>query len=484
MRRTERAAWDLFAATPGDSTMAAPRMQNLERRIAAIFGLVIAGLLGLGVLVVASALRNAASFREVDEATRVLRAAEDVLIDLLNIQTATRGYLLTGEESFLTPYRDGMEDMPKALLELEDAVAIKPSHHSRVARIRALEQRLAEIIETRLAARRARNFELEAMRANLREGKELMDALRAEIVAIENAERAILRHRSAVAREGAGEMLYLMAALGFAALGAVAFAGYRATREIRARAHSEAQLRELNNELESRVQRRTAELTHTAHRLQSLSHQLLTIQENERRRLAQELHDEIGQAMTAVKISLQTLQRSPPASTALPASLNKAVEITARCLEQTRSLSLNLRPPMLDDLGLGVALHWLVSRHVGGPKVHLRENLDDARLSPELEIACFRTAQEALANALKHARATTIEVSVQRQGRSLMLAVSDDGVGFDYGAAKARAVQEGTSLGLIGLEERVSFAGGSLHLTSQRGRGTQLRAEFPLAFPA
>jgi len=219
-------------------------------------------------------------------------------------------------------------------------------------------------------------------------------------------------------------------------------------------------------------------------RLQSLSSRLLDIQETERRQLARELHDEIGQALTAAKINLQSLQRYPD-PTAVAPRLADSVRIVERALQQVRSLSLSLRPPLLDDLGLAAALRWLVdeSAHRTGMRVELRNDVSESRFDAATEIACFRIVQEALNNVAKHSGARNIVVELQVQHEDLHARVLDDGAGFAVAIARRRAVG-GASLGLLGMEERATLAGGDIEWTSGPGRGTEVHAWFPLNWTA
>jgi PAS domain S-box-containing protein len=216
-------------------------------------------------------------------------------------------------------------------------------------------------------------------------------------------------------------------------------------------------------------------------RLQNLSRRLLTIQETERRSLARELHDEIGQALTATKINLQALERFPnPAM--LASRLRDANSIVERALEQVRSLSLELRPPLLDDLGLPAALRWLLDQHArrSGLGVQFVSDAFEGRLAAEVETACFRIAQQGLTNVEKHAGARTVTVELRRVEDALHLHVRDDGAGFDVPAARARAMHGG-SLGLLSMEERAALADGGIEWTSAPGCGTDVHAWFALA---
>ncbi len=230
--------------------------------------------------------------------------------------------------------------------------------------------------------------------------------------------------------------------------------------------------------------RRASDALGNAHaRLQSLSRRLLTIQETERRSLARELHDEIGQALTATKINLQALERFPDPAT-LGSRLRDANSIVERAIEQVRSLSLKLRPPLLDDLGLPAALRWLLDQHArrSGLRVQFVSDPFEGRLAAEVETAGFRIVQQALTNVEKHAGTRAVTVELRRVGDALHLHVRDDGRGFDVPAAHARAVHGG-SLGLLSMEERAALAGGGIEWTSAPGRGTDVHAWFALAPP-
>lgn len=225
-----------------------------------------------------------------------------------------------------------------------------------------------------------------------------------------------------------------------------------------------------------------AELSSTSARLQQLSRRLLQVQELERRHIARELHDEIGQVLTVAKIHLQSATFAPEASSILP-QIEEPIALLDRLLKQVRSLSLDLRPPLLDDLGLVHALHWLVQQHQGRPNtphVHLTTDPLLGRCDPTLETTCFRIAQEALTNALRHAHAKNVHIALSLQDNTLRLAVRDDGIGFDAAAARVRAERSG-SLGLLGMHERASLAGGTLSLLSAPDRGTEVEAIFPLS---
>jgi two-component system sensor histidine kinase UhpB len=229
------------------------------------------------------------------------------------------------------------------------------------------------------------------------------------------------------------------------------------------------------------LRRAMDELGAARERLQGLSRRLLEVQESERKSLARELHDDIGQSLTALKLNLEALQRGRNGA-ALESRVQEALETTQHTLARVRQISLSLRPPQLDDLGLAAALRSHLDRQatLGGFTPHPEIQDFPVRLPPEVETACFRVAQEAVNNIVRHARARNVWLQLVVDGERLVLGVRDDGAGFDVEAAQRRAAL-GASLGVVSMAERAALAGGTLHIDSAPGQGTGVRAAFPLA---
>lgn len=212
-------------------------------------------------------------------------------------------------------------------------------------------------------------------------------------------------------------------------------------------------------------------------RLASLSRRVLDVQEVERRAIARELHDEIGQSLTAMKLMLQRHREADGCSATAP--IDELIGVADHTLQQVRGLSLDLRPSMLDHLGLPATLRWYVDREAerAGYVATCRIEPEDLRVDAALDTPIFRIAQEALTNVARHAQATTVDVALTADGRQIELSIRDNGRGFDVAAARERA-RRGESLGLLGMEERAVLAGGSLNIQSGPS-GTALRAAFP-----
>ena len=217
-------------------------------------------------------------------------------------------------------------------------------------------------------------------------------------------------------------------------------------------------------------------LQHANAQLHVLSRRLFQVQEDERRSLARELHDRIGQELTAVKIDLQTTQRLME-PVAMARRLEEAIAVLERLVQQARELSLELRPALLDDLGLVPALRWYLDQQAqpaGFRATFFAEQVVE-RVEAAVETTCFRVAQEALTNIIRHAHAHTVSLELHPTKGSLHLVVRDDGIGFDVATA-----QQGVSSGLLGMRERVGLLGGELDCKSAPGRGTEIHSFLPL----
>ena len=213
--------------------------------------------------------------------------------------------------------------------------------------------------------------------------------------------------------------------------------------------------------------------------LQMFSRQLIEAQEDERRRISRELHDQIGQILTAVKMNLYTVQQFCKMSEA-ESYVKDNIEAVDEALRLVRDLSVDLRPPVLDDLGLVTALRWYADRYSKRTGLNVEVIIDlpdhNERFSRERETACFRIAQQALNNIARHAQASQVQVELVKDENGLVLTVKDNGVGFD---PNKRALRTAT-LGLVSMQERAHAAGGALEIKSARSKGTEVRFTLPL----
>jgi two-component system sensor histidine kinase UhpB len=213
-------------------------------------------------------------------------------------------------------------------------------------------------------------------------------------------------------------------------------------------------------------------------RFRSLVQRVWRAQEEERRRLARELHDGVGQTLTALKNQLERTRRTANLPAAVRSALAGAVEESNRALEETRELSRRLRPAVLDDLGLVAALHWLARRLRERAGLRVETELDGfegVRVAPDLETLLFRIAQEGLTNVLKHAGVDRARLRLRASGGRVLLGVEDDGRGLPADATAAVAA----GFGVRAMRERVQAWGGRLVLRSAPGAGTSIEVDLP-----
>lgn len=209
-----------------------------------------------------------------------------------------------------------------------------------------------------------------------------------------------------------------------------------------------------------------------------LARKLVQAQETERKSLSRELHDEIGQTLTALGMELASIDMTRAAEpSAFRERLDEAKRLNAEAMRSVRGLAMGLRPSMLDDLGLEPALQWQgreFSRHTGVPStVQVEGDFDD--LDDQVRTCIYRVVQEALTNCARHAQASHVEVSVTKQSENVQVVIKDDGMGFDVGK-KTR-----TGMGLIGMKERVQSLSGELTIASSKDGGTAVTLSIPVA---
>jgi signal transduction histidine kinase len=211
--------------------------------------------------------------------------------------------------------------------------------------------------------------------------------------------------------------------------------------------------------------------------LRRLSNQLILVQEEERRTISRELHDEVGQVLTGLRMELGTLTNGSP-DEVFRFRLQSVKQLTEKALLSVRNLALLLRPSMLDDLGLEPALRWQAkefSHRTGVPvSVTIQSSLE--RFPEPIRICLYRIIQEALTNCAKHAKAHRVALTIKVEGAVVFASVEDDGIGFD-----AQHLQQTQGLGLLGMGERVRALQGHVTVTSRRGRGTLVNLSLPVA---
>jgi signal transduction histidine kinase len=427
------------------------------------------------------------------EGQQVLEVIADARTALADIQNGNRGYTIEGTEESLAPYRQGRANIAATTARLRTMLKDTPEQQAHLADFeRLLQARLdtaAQIVEAR------RTGGVEAVGRIIGSGAPAreMANLRSVLDAMSREQDAIFRERaheqqatlSALATWVTGVTFLLLPGLGL--LYAQTRRRYAAQQRV---AQSEAELRSLNERLEGEVALRTrelrdanSELERAQLRLQKLSARIVEYQEQERRRLAYELHEEMAQSMSAIRIDLMRAQRGAVAG----GPLDDALALLDALIAQTREMVGRLRPKMLDDLGLADALDSELA-YVGkrnGWETRLRVEPDEFPPLPSaVATACFRVAQEALSNAARHAQAHRIDVGLRLQGPGLELTVQDDGVGFDPQQPHPDR-PDAESFGLAFMRERARQIDGLLEIgPGNNARGVRVRLQVPLAAAA
>jgi signal transduction histidine kinase len=456
-----------------------------------LLGFILAWLLvgGVGLISYQSLNQFVEASRAKSQTLEIFRRLDNLEMQLSLAERWQQLYCRDGEPNQLGAFQEKVELAGYASQALRNVAADSRQQLS-LTGLEPLITRRLELLQALINRKKSGTLDAAAQEKYANEGKDVEGEIRERITDMRRMEYRLQQDREDYSRTSA-ETATLVIFLGYLlAFLLVGVATLLIDREMTVRKRAQEDLRRALDDLEVRIQERTAELA-TANaalraeqeRLQILSRQLLYAQETERRRIARELHDEIGQVLTAVKINLQTLQR-----TAAPAghgSLQESIAIVDRAVQQVRNLSLDLRPSLLDDLGLVAALRWYVDRQSARAGYHGQVVADppDLTVPPEVATTCFRVAQEALTNVVRHAHAQRVRVELRREDGELRLVVRDDGKGFEVAAANRRAAR-GASLGLLGMQERVQLVGGRLELKSAPGSGTEVCVHLPLTPPA
>lgn len=221
--------------------------------------------------------------------------------------------------------------------------------------------------------------------------------------------------------------------------------------------------------------------------LRALNNRLTAVQEEKQKQLARELHDELGQALTAISMNLTAIEEELPANCepTIGKRLQDAILLTDQTLEQVRKLSLDLRPLMLDELGLVPALRSYAKQYAKRVDIKIKFECVglEQRLSSDIETALFRIVQEALTNVARHAQASQIHLHLRRKASSIVTVIEDDGQGFDVAGEVNRSRKVlGGGTGILGIRERVALLGGYFDIQSTPGQGTSLSIEIPYEY--
>ena len=432
--------------------------------------LLIGFLIGLFFLSAAGQSRlNAANERVHDSQLRQQALSE--FIALINdAESGQRGYLLTGESSYLQPYTEAVAKVEAALDRVHQAYGGQDDSRE-FQELRILTgKKLGELEDTlALFKRRGPAPAVRVVRTDV--GKRTMDEISRIIANLRLAEARELSAATAQWQADFQMSRWVSAAGVVLNIGLVLLASHLVYGDMRRRARQATDLRDQKQELERQVDERTRELT-------ALSTHLQGVSEEEKSALSRELHDELGGLLVAARMDLSWLQQRLPTSDPnieqrfkrIHESLSAGVDLKRRVVEE-------LRPTLLDNMGLFTALRWQFKETCRRAGLKCTESIPETepKFNPDAAIGVFRIAQEALTNILKHAEAKSANLAIGIKSDVFVLRVSDDGKGIP-----ANRLQTITSHGLASMRHRIAALGGSWEVSSPDGGGTMVTAVIPL----
>ena len=434
------------------------------------FAVALAMLLANGIVADRNMRASAESGARVAHTLQVMEKIRQVGNLLLMGESSMRGYVITGKDLYLAPYQRGREEGRQRFDELKVLVSDNPEEIMQVGALRALADLKFDQIDRVLAAYRdaGRDAAIEAI--NTDEGQYSTDQLRAVYDQMLRTEARLLDARRGLS---AGTIVTAETSLLLSSVVvtlALCIFYMLVHRYLRQRDVALGELEASNRQLEQRVAERTAEL-------QNLSQHLFSVREDEKKNMARELHDEFGSYLTAINMDVSRIRDKIAGShPEHAAKLERTISLIGQTIEMMRRFITDLRPSMLDNLGLGAALEQYVeewTQHTG-IAVHFSSEGDLDDVEDGCPIAVFRVFQEALTNVAKHSRATSVTAFVRRVGDNLVLEIADDGVGI----ADAARAKPG-SHGLVGMRERVHAFRGTVEVVRGKERGTIVRASVP-----
>ena len=412
-------------------------------------------------------MRSQEAVEVMNEGQQTRNAVNRLLQSMLDAETGQRGYLLTGNETYLEPYDKAVVTVQANLDELRNRYLKSPDDLQQFANLsREVSRKLAEM-ELSLRLRRQGNEDAWKLILHTDVGKEHMQSIRKQAHAlIDRSAQTVEDSRHQIVQS------LMLSRIGIAtvtAIGLLAFYMYlRQARTLQQMNQREQEVLEHERErLEGLVRERTASLSELASHLQQ-------VREDERGFLARELHDELGALLTSAKLDVARLKskidhQAPDIAERLKhlnETLNSGIALKRRIIE-------DLRPSSLSNLGLTAALEILTREHAEGTGIEVETNLEAVELTEATQLTVYRLVQEALTNISKYAKAKKVLVTVHGYPTHVAVQVRDDGAGFDPAGVGP------TSHGLAGMRHRVEAAGGRLTITSSADSGTLISAVLP-----
>jgi signal transduction histidine kinase len=393
---------------------------------------------------------------------------------IVDAESSQRGYLITRRAEYLEPFAKAVGRLRPLQADLRDLVAVDRDIRERNADVNAVVALKIDEMEKTIHLASVGDFDTALAMLSGNEGQQLMTRIRTGLKVLNalvsaRIENQTLKWEQSVDASRTGVLIVVAVNVVLIAITALLLIrdNRRAMESLRFKAtHTE--------NLEREVEMRTAELS-------SLSAFLQASTEEEKAGLARELHDELGGILTPAKMDLSWLEgrlANDPEGGERIRRLNKLID---EGIDMKRRIIENLRPSLLDHLGLKAAVQWHVEETCKAASLACRMKLSEAleRLAPEMEIALYRVVQESVTNIIKHAKATEVDLTLERTAGELKLSIADNGVGIGDPGAFQRM-----SHGLVGMRHRVHSVGGSIRIHGESGKGTVIEVTVPLQAPA
>ena len=437
-----------------------------------LVALLLAAVLGLFVSAQSGQRRLEEASRQAQVAAQRQRTLGDLWQLMRQAESSQRGYILLDNANYLMPFQEAARNLPQALERLDDAFATASAPvRADAAEVKRLSNAKFEEMRATLELfrKRGRAAAVDLMRTDV--GADLMTQLDDRVRIMQQAEASSVLQASSSWQTSRWVSLATTTAALVASVGLVLLLTRLVLRQVRFKEREAAELAERHAELERLVARRTEELS-------ELSTHLQTVAEQEKSALARELHDELGGLLIAAKMDVSWVEeRLPDNDPEVQAHFRRIHEALQSGVDVKRRVVENLRPSLLDNLGLFPALRWVVSDSCGraGLKCLERYPPEELLLTPEASITVFRIVQEALTNILKHAQARTVEIAIERRSPWLLIHIRDDGVGLPL--ERLRALR---SHGLAAMRQRATGLGGVWQMHTPDAGGTQIEVRLPL----
>jgi signal transduction histidine kinase len=446
-------------------------MMSMARQVLVI-GLMLAAIGGLFVAATSGQRELEEASRRIEQAARRARALGDDMQLLTQAESGQRGYILLGDSSYLVPYEDAVEKMPSTVERLGAAfTSSDPNAQADVDEIiRLTRDKFSEMRETlELYRTRGRGAATALIRSDY--GQRTMSQISQRVGRVQSAETFDMLDASQSWHSNRWLHYGIQSAAAAACVVLVFLLRRLVLRYVSTKEREAEELAARQTELESLVKKRTEDLSELSTHLQSVA-------EKERAALSRELHDELGGLLVAARMDLSWLEEKVGSSDPdIRAQFKRVQDALQAGVDLKRRVVENLRPTLLDNLGLLPALRWQVADTCGRAGLHCTERYpnEDLRLTPEASIAIFRIVQESLTNILKHANASSVEVSIETIADWLVVRVRDDGVGLP-------ADRRGTlrSHGLAAMRHRANGLGGEWRI-DRAERGTLIEVRLPIA---